>query len=74
MAKLAHESTDKAVRRALIGRKEKLALPEQPLEGGARMRAYLEREVGPIMPPEVLGRPLTKEGEEELLGFGPDGY
>jgi len=65
---------DKAVRRALIGRKEKLAMPEQPLGRGARMRAYLEREVGPSMPPEILSRTLTKEGEEELLGFGPDGY
>ena len=53
---------------------EKLAMPEQPLGRGARMRAYLEREVWPFIPPEIPGRTLTKEEDEELLGFSPDGY
>ncbi len=74
VAKLAHETTDEAVRRALIDRKDKLALPEQPLGRGDRMLAYLEREVWPLIPPENLGRTLTKDEEEEILGFGPNGY
>ena len=74
VAKIAHESTDQAVRRALIEREEKLAIPEQLLGRGERMHAYLDREVWPFIPPENLGRTLIKEEEEEILGFGPDGY
>jgi antitoxin VapB len=34
---------------------------------------FLEREVWPNMPPSELGRTLTREEEDEILGFGPDG-
>ena len=34
---------------------------------------FLEREVWPNMPASELGRTLTREEEDEILGFGPDG-
>lgn len=34
---------------------------------------YLEREVWPKVPSELLGRGLTKEEQEEILGYGPEG-
>jgi len=34
---------------------------------------YMEREVWPGLPPEAR-RPMTKEEEDEILGYGPHGY
>jgi len=33
----------------------------------------MEREVWLNMPPGELGRTLTREEEDDILGFGPDG-
>jgi antitoxin VapB len=33
----------------------------------------MAREVWPHMPPDQLGKTLTREEEDEILGFGPDG-
>lgn len=38
-----------------------------------RMRRLLEEEIWPLLPPEELGKPISKEEQEEILGFGPDG-
>jgi hypothetical protein len=35
---------------------------------------YLEREVWPNIPADVLGKKVTKREREEILGIGPDGY
>lgn len=40
---------------------------------GERFRKFLEDEVWPHIPPEERGKPITKEEQEEILGFGPDG-
>jgi antitoxin VapB len=73
VARLAHESETVAVRRALEERKEKLEQPESP-QKRRNMREYFEREVWPRIPPDVLGKSITKEEEEEILGFGPEGF
>ncbi len=39
----------------------------------AKLRRFLEDEVWPNIPPEIRGKRLAKEEEEEILGFGPDG-
>jgi antitoxin VapB len=39
----------------------------------ARLRRFLEQEVWPAMPESELGRRLTREEEEAILGFGEDG-
>jgi antitoxin VapB len=39
-----------------------------------RTRRFLEREIWPLVPPGEMGRRLTKEEEEEILGIGPEGY
>jgi antitoxin VapB len=36
--------------------------------------AYMEREVWSKLPPSERGRRLTKEEEEDILGFGPEGF
>jgi antitoxin VapB len=34
---------------------------------------FLEDEVWPVLPPSVLGVTLSKEEEEAILGYGPEG-
>jgi antitoxin VapB len=34
---------------------------------------FLERTVWSIIPSDLFGRPVTKEEEDEILGYGPDG-
>ena len=62
------ETNTGAIRQALRERKRRLEL-----ERGGRLIAYLEREVWPKLPPGVRGRGISKEEEEETIGFGPDG-
>lgn len=40
----------------------------------ARITRFLEERVWPHIPPDQLGRRLTKEEEEALLGYGPGEY
>ncbi len=74
VAQLAGESPSEAVRRALEERKERLAL--RVVRGGdrkAHVRHWLETEVWPHIPAEVLGRRLSRAEEDEILGYGPAG-
>jgi antitoxin VapB len=73
VAAMAHESKTEAIRRALLERKTLLEA-EAGRDKGKNLLEYLERYIWPTMPPEILGKPLTKEEEEEILGFGPEGY
>lgn len=34
---------------------------------------YLEEEIWPRIPPDVLGKPVSKAEREEILGYGPGG-
>jgi antitoxin VapB len=65
VARLAGETTTEAIRRALAERKSRLR--------AARIKEYLKREVWPNIPPEFLGRAITKDEIEEVLGYGPEG-
>lgn len=71
VASLAGETKTEAIRRALLARLEDLRW-----RGGdrrARLRRFLETEAWPAVPPDQLGRRLTRAEEEELLGLGPEG-
>jgi antitoxin VapB len=73
VAERAHESETEVVRRALEERMEKLATaPERPKR--RNLLEYLEREVWPNIPPDKLGKPSTKDEEEDILGIGPSRY
>jgi antitoxin VapB len=71
VAEMAHETKTEAIRRALEERKSRLT--NRSASRGDRVRAYLERYVWPTIPPDLLGKPITKEEREEILGYGPDG-
>lgn len=72
IANLTGETKTEAVRRALSERRERLGRTHgEAVARAERFHRYLEREVWPHVPPDQLGRRLTKEEEEELLGYEP---
>lgn len=73
VASLAHETKTEAIRRALAERRIRLqARAGRP--GRKSLRDYLEQDVWPLMPPNELGRVLTRAEEDHILGYGPEGY
>jgi antitoxin VapB len=73
VAALTGESKTEAVRRALEDRRDRLIRHPSEASRGFRMRRVLEREIWPMVPPEVTGNQLTRDEEDDILGFGPDG-
>ena len=73
VALLARESKTEAIRRALENRKGRLELEVVPQALGDRAFRYLEREVWPFVPPNQIGRTLTRQEEDDILGYGPEG-
>lgn len=75
VAQLARETKTEAIRKALQERKARLAVRATSTEERVReITEYFKREVWPLIPPDVRGKPITKEEEEEILGIGPNGY
>jgi antitoxin VapB len=73
LARLTGETKTGAVRTALEERRRRLAQRTVVQDRGARLRRLLEDEIWPQVPPEALGRPLTREEREAILGYGPEG-
>ena len=73
VARITGESKTEAVRRALEERKTRLAFRVADNDRGARLQRFLENEVWPQVPAGELGRRLSSEEEEEILGYGPEG-
>lgn len=38
------------------------------------LREFPEREVWPQIPEELRGKPISQEEQDEILGYGPNGY
>jgi antitoxin VapB len=68
VAALTGESKTEAVRRALVERRERLSLQSAHRERGDDFLRYLEEEVWPKAPAGQLGRRLSREEEDEILG------
>jgi antitoxin VapB len=73
IARLTGESKTEAVRRALSERKQRLAQRVDPGDRQRRVHRFLERDVWPLVPAEEVGRRLTTDEEDAILGFSPDG-
>lgn len=73
VAAMTGESKTGAIRTALRERKQRLSLQGVGEDRGERLRRYLEEEVWPHVPPDVLGKGISKAEREEILGYGPDG-
>jgi antitoxin VapB len=74
VAAMTGESKTEAVRRALLERRDRLALQTAHRERGSSFLRYLEEEVWPRVPAAgQLGRRLSREEEDEILGYGRAG-
>src|ERR1035437_8798581 len=73
-AKLAHETKTEASRRALVERRARLQARACKPGGRKSLREYLEQNVWPMMPPAELGRVMSREEEDQILGYGAEGY
>ncbi len=72
VARLTGESKTEAIRRALDERKRRLKAPSLDARR-ARVVTFLEKRVWPTIPKDQLGRRLTREEEDAILGYGPGG-
>jgi antitoxin VapB len=73
VAAMTGESKTRAVKVALQERKERLALRIVRRDRGQALRRFLEQEVWPQVPRNVLGRRVTRREREAILGYGPAG-
>ena len=63
---LTGESKTEAVRRALLERRAKLSLVAEPK--ASRLLRFLEEEVWPQVPEDILGKGVPQAEQDELLG------
>jgi len=73
VARITGESKTEAIRRALAERRQRLSYRVQPADRHARALRFLEREVWPRIPADQIGRRLSREEEDEILGYGQGG-
>ena len=73
LAALTGESKTEAVLRAVAERRDRLRLQRAHRERGSDFLRYLAEEVWPKAPPGQLGRRLSREEEDAILGYGPEG-
>jgi antitoxin VapB len=73
VASLAHETKTEAVRQALVERRARLQARAGRPSGSRGLLEHLENNVWPTIPAGELGRTLTREEEDEILGYGPEG-
>jgi antitoxin VapB len=74
VAGLAHETKTEAIRRALLERRARLQAHSGKSGGRKSLREYMEQNVWPMIPPGELGRVITREEEDQILGYGPEGF
>ena len=72
VARMTGESKTEAIRRALAERYQRLAYRINP-DRQARALRFLESEVWPRIPDDQIGRRLSQDEEDEILGYGPAG-
>jgi antitoxin VapB len=68
-----HEPKAEAARQAPVEQEARVQARDGRLNRKESLIEFMEREVWPNMPPSELGRTLTREEEDEILGFGSDG-
>ena len=72
VARLTGESKTEAIRRALEERRRRLKGPTTA-DRRSRVVKLLRLKVWPTIPKKQLGRRLSREDEDAILGYGPEG-
>lgn len=73
VATLANESKTEAIRQALHERKTRLRLSQGRGDRHFRLQRLLEEQIWPHVPPDQLGKRVSKREREKILGYGPGG-
>lgn len=73
VAALTGETKTRAVKVAMQERRARLSRRATRRDRAEHLRRFLEREVWPQIPPDELGKPISRAEREEILGLGPDG-
>jgi len=73
LAALTGATKTETIRVALQLQKERLQVELAKQPRGQRLREWLENEFWPTLPEGAM-RPMTKEEEDAILGYGPNGY
>lgn len=73
VVEITGESKTEAVRKALEERRQRLAMSYPVRNDEDRLLRFLREEVWPYIPEDVLGKAITKEEEESILGYGEAG-
>ena len=73
VAALTHETKTEAIRKALEERRARLQAMSGKAPGRKGLREHLEKSVWPLIPAAEMGRALSREDEDKILGSGPDG-
>jgi antitoxin VapB len=72
IARLTGDSKTEVIRRALAERRQRLRGPGVK-KRRARVLRFLRSKVWPSIPKRELGRRLTRDEEDAILGYGPKG-
>jgi antitoxin VapB len=70
IVEMTGESRREALHKALEERRQRLALPADERAPEGRLFAFLRDEMWPQIPAELLGTPLSKQEQEDILGYG----
>ena len=73
VAELAGESKTEAIRRALAERRQRLTFRIARHDRRGQLMRLLENALWPAVPASELGRRLTREEEDAILGYGAEG-
>lgn len=74
VAALSRESKTEAIRKALLDRRDRLVLGRSRASRSDRIEALLKGRIWPAIPEDVLGKPVSREEREAILGYGPEGF
>ncbi len=72
VARLTGESKTEAIRRALEERRRRLKTVSIA-DRRARVLRFLQKKVWPTLPQDQIGRRLSREEEDQILGYGRGG-
>ncbi|MEQ1731643.1 MAG: type II toxin-antitoxin system VapB family antitoxin [Vicinamibacterales bacterium] len=72
VARLTGESKTEAIRRALDERRRRLKGSSSD-QRRARVLSFLEKKVWSTLPKSAMGRRLSRDEEDDILGYGPGG-
>lgn len=73
VARLTGETKTEAVRKSLAERHQRLVYRVAPVERGERVATFLESEVWPELSGGERGRRLSRQEEDQILGYGAQG-